>query len=137
MLTILPTLAGLLMLNAEGAAVNGGYWQPCPCQLWAGNGCQASAQVVPLPRCEPYWIIATGEPQPDRYLPLTRERRELIGRFRPADVNFDGFVTVDDLALFTASPWDFDGDGFAGGKDVAAYAAEYQRPGCHGLGVKP
>lgn len=135
-LRILPTLAGVLLVGAEGFNRDGGPWEPCACQAWAGTGCEGGAQLVALDRCTPYWLIVTGEAVPNRMEPVSRERVEVIGRFLPADADLDGFVTVADAALFLAGPWDFNGDGATDGLDVAAYLAEHQRPACFGLGAR-
>jgi hypothetical protein len=117
---LLPTLAGVLLIGAEGYVLNEAMWEPVA---------QQGACLVPLARCEPYRLIANSEPKPDRMNPASRVRVWLVrDGYLPADSNLDGFVRVDDAALFTASPWDFNNDGMTDGADLAAYIAEYARP---------
>ena len=128
---LLPTLAGILLIGAEGYVLGEAMWSPCPCQAWAGDRCVDSVHLVPLTRCEPYRLIANSEPNPDRLNPANRARVWLVrDAYLPADSNLDGAVRVDDAALFTAGPWDFDNSGATDAMDLSAYVAEYARPQC-------
>jgi hypothetical protein len=51
---------------------------------------------------------------------------------RPGDLDADGMVDTDDLALIAASPVDLDGDGTAGAADVAMLERYVRRYACPG-----
>lgn len=128
---LLPTLAGILLIGAEGYVLGEAMWSPCPCQAWAGDRCVDSVHLVPLTRCEPYRLIANSEPKPDRLDPVNRVQKWIVRDFyQPADANLDGGLDLADVALFAAGPWDFDGDGAVSAADLSAFVAEYQRGPC-------
>lgn len=133
---LLPTLAGILLIGAEGYVVGDAMWEPAPCAEWAGNRCVDSAMLVPLDRCAPYRLVVNSEPKPDRMNPANRVRVWIVrDGYMPADSNLDGLVTVADAAMFMPQPWDFNNDGTTDGADVASYLAAFSR-GCPTKGAR-